>query len=75
MNLPQTGAAPAATFMQTMRTVAWSFFGVRRRHGHDQDVQRLNPVHLVVGGVLGAVVFVLLLVALVKWVVASGVAA
>jgi hypothetical protein len=75
MNLPPAGAAPAATFLQTMRTVAWSFFGVRRRQGHDQDVQRLNPVHLVVGGVLGAVVFVLLLVALVKWVVASGVAA
>jgi len=66
---------PAASFWQTMRTVAWSFFGVRRRRGHEQDMQRLNPVHLVAGGVLGALVFVLLLVALVQWVVGSGVAA
>lgn len=73
--MPHQGPAPAATFVQTLRTVAWSFFGVRRRLGHEHDVQRLNPVHLVVGGVLGAALFVLLLVALVRWVVASGVAA
>jgi hypothetical protein len=72
---PPAGLPPTVTFWQTLRTVAWSFFGVRRRKGHEQDVQRLNPVHLVVGGVVGTVLFVLALVALVKWVVASGIAA
>jgi hypothetical protein len=68
--------APAAgTFVQTMKAVAWSFFGVRRRGGFEQDVERLNPVHVVLGGVLGAALFVLVLVWLVRWVVASGVAA
>jgi hypothetical protein len=54
--------------------VAWSFFGVRRRAGHDEDLARLNPVHVIVGGVVGAALFVLGLVLLVRWVVGSGVA-
>ena len=61
--------------MQTLRAVAWSFFGVRRGADYERDVQRLNPVHVVIAGVLGAAVFVGVLVLLVKWVVGSGVAA
>jgi hypothetical protein len=60
---------------QTIQAVAWSFFGVRRSADHAQDVARLNPVHLVIAGLLGAALFVLLLVLLVRWVVTSGVAA
>jgi hypothetical protein len=62
------------SFGQTMRAVAWSFFGVRRRADHEQDVQRLNPVHVIVAGLIGAALFVALLVLLVRWVVGSGVA-
>jgi len=68
-------APPAGTFWQTARAVAWSFFGVRRAADLENDVQRLNPVHVVVGGVLGAALFVVVLVWFVKWVVGSGVAA
>jgi amino acid transporter len=59
---------------QTLRAVAWSFFGVRRSSGYAEDVQKLNPVHVIVGGLVAAVVFVLGLVALVRWIVGSGVA-
>jgi Protein of unknown function (DUF2970) len=62
------------SFGQTMRAVAWSFFGVRRRADHEQDVQKLNPVHVLIAGLIGAALFVVLLVVLVKWVVGSGVA-
>ena len=64
----------AASPLQTLRAVAWSFFGVRRGADYERDVQRLNPVHVVVAGVLGAAVFVGVLVLLVKWVVGSGIA-
>jgi Protein of unknown function (DUF2970) len=64
-----------ASPLQTMRAVAWSFFGVRRGVDYERDVQRLNPVHVVITGVLGAALFVGVLVLLVKWVVGSGVAA
>ena len=63
-----------AHFGQTLRAIAWSFFGVRRSADYERDVQRLNPVHVVMAGILGAMVFVVLLVVLVRWVVASGVA-
>ena len=68
-------AKQSGTFWQTARAVAWSFFGVRRAADLENDVQRLNPVHVVVGGVLGAALFVVVLVWFVKWVVGSGVAA
>ena len=72
---PGRPAPAAATFLQTARAVAWSFFGVRRTVDLERDAQRLNPVHVVVGGALGAALFVAALVWLVRWVVGSGVAA
>ncbi|MFO1326944.1 MAG: DUF2970 domain-containing protein [Rubrivivax sp.] len=59
---------------ETLRAVAWSFFGVRRSADYERDVQRLNPVHVIIAGIAGAALFVLLLVMLIRWVVASGVA-
>jgi Protein of unknown function (DUF2970) len=62
------------SFVQTAKAVAWSFFGVRKSSGYQQDVDRLNPLHVVIAGVAGALVFVLALVLLVRWVISSGVA-
>ena len=63
------------SFLQTVGAVAWSFFGVRRSADYAQDVQKLNPVHVVIAGIAGAVLFIVVLVLLVRWVVGSGVAA
>ena len=62
------------SFVQTLRAVAWSFFGVRRCRDLERDVQRLNPVHVVIAGILGAIIFVVVLVLVVRWVIGSGVA-
>jgi hypothetical protein len=59
---------------QTARAVFWSFFGVRRSADHAQDVEKLNPLHVVIAGIVGALLFIGLLVLLVRWVVGSGVA-
>jgi len=67
-------AARRGSFLQTARAVAWSFFGVRRSADYAQDVQKLNPVHVVIAGVIGALLFIAALVLLVRWVVGSGVA-
>ena len=72
-DLKEATARPTS-FFQTVRAVAWSFLGIRKRAGYEQDVQKLNPVHVVVAGIAGATLFVLALVALVRWVVGSGVA-
>lgn len=60
--------------LQTMRAVAWSFLGIRRSADYERDVSQLNPVHVVIAGILGAALFVAVLVLLVNWVVGSGVA-
>jgi hypothetical protein len=62
------------SFAQTFKAVAWSFFGVRKGSEYEKDVNQLNPVHVVVAGIVAAVLFVLGLVLLVRWVVGSGVA-
>ena len=71
--LKQAAARPASP-LQAFRAVAWSFFGIRRSADHAQDMQKLNPVHVIVAGVISAAVFVLALVMLVRWVIGSGVA-
>lgn len=71
--LEQAATRPAS-LLQTFRAVAWSFFGIRRSAGHAQDMQTLNPVHVIVAGIISAALFVLALVLLVRWVVGSGVA-
>ena len=63
------------SFFQTLKAVAWSFFGVRKSAEYEKDVSQLNPVHVVIAGLLGAAVFVGALVMLVRWVIGSGVAA
>jgi hypothetical protein len=77
-NLPKSGLREAVarkgSFWRTLLAVAWSFFGVRRSKDLEQDVGQLNPVHLIIAGVLGAVLFVIALVALASWVISSGVA-
>ena len=62
------------SFLQTMRAVAWSFFGVRKASGYENDVSKLNPVHVIVAGVIGALLFITLLLVVVNWVLTSGVA-
>ena len=62
------------SFAQTMKAVAWSFFGVRKGADYEKDLNQLNPVHLVIAAVIGAALFVLFLVLLVNWVLASGAA-
>lgn len=71
----RAAAARKGSFWQTLRAVAWSFFGVRKAVHLEDDVNRLNPVHVVIAGVIGALVLIAALLMLVNWVLASGVAA
>ena len=67
-------AARRGSFVRTFQAVAWSFFGVRRSKDYANDVEKLNPVHVVIAGIIGALIFIGCLVLLVRWVVGSGVA-
>ena len=62
------------SFVQTMKAVAWSFFGVRKGSDYEKDVSQLNPVHVVIAAVIGVALFIGFLLLLVNWVLASGAA-
>ena len=64
----ESPTARKANFGQTFRAVAWSFLGIRRSADHEQDVKKLNPIHVVIAAVLGAAVFVVFLVLVVHFV-------
>jgi hypothetical protein len=59
------------SFIATAKAVLWSFFGVRKKSGFEEDTQKLNPLHVVIAGVIAAVLFVLTLLTIVKMVLAK----
>lgn len=60
-----------ASLLDTAKAVGASFFGVRSRRAHQEDVEKLNPIHVIVVGVVLAALFVLLLLGVVRWVVGA----
>lgn len=59
------------SFGATVKAVLWSFFGVRKNSAYETDAQQLNPVHVIIAGIIAAILFVLGLLMLVKMVVAQ----
>ncbi len=49
-------------FIRTMKTIGWAFFGVRARRGHEHDVARLKPAHVIAAGLFGLFLFVMILI-------------
>jgi hypothetical protein len=62
------GRKPArqATLGETARAVLWSFFGVRRRADYERDAARLNPVYVILMGIIAAALFVIVLIVIVN---------
>jgi hypothetical protein len=58
-------------FGATMRAVFWSFFGVRKGQDYERDAANLNPVYVIIGGLIGALVFIGILLLVVRMVVAK----
>ncbi len=58
-------------FFISMRAVMWGFLGVRKREGQDADMASISFVHIVLAGILGAVIFMAILLMIVKAVVSN----
>lgn len=54
---------------RTVKAVMWSFVGLRARGDYEKDVEQLNPVHIVIVGLVGVFIFVGSLILLATWVV------
>ena len=59
------------SFFQTLKAVLWALFGVRKGPGYQDDIAKLNPVHLIVAGILLAVIFVVSLVKVAGWAISQ----
>jgi hypothetical protein len=64
-------AVQKASFLRSLKLVAWSFLGIRGNADYQQDLAKVSPVHVVAVGLLGVILFVVGLIALVNWVVAK----
>ncbi len=65
---PERGAR-RMSLGSTAKTIAWSFFGIRKRVDHDQETPKINPIHIVVAGFVGVFLLVAGLIILVNLVV------
>ena len=59
------------SFGATLKAVFWSFFGVRKRQDYEKDAAQLNPVHVIIAGLIGAALFIAVLIFIVRMVVAK----
>jgi hypothetical protein len=57
------------SFFRTVRTVLWSFVGIRRKSGYEEDLGQANPFHIIAVALGVVVLFVGGLIVLVNWVV------
>ncbi len=59
------------SFFQTLKAVLWALFGVRKGSGYQEDIAKLNPVHIFIAGILLTVIFVVGLVKLAGWAISQ----
>ena len=67
----QKESARKTSFLRSIKVVAWSFLGIRSRAGYQDDLAKVNPMHVVLVGLIGALLLVLGLITLATWVVAK----
>jgi len=60
-----------SSFIQSMKAVMWGFLGVRKQSGLQEDVASLSFVHIIIAGVVGAMIFMAVLLLIVKAVVSN----
>ncbi len=62
-------AALGGSSWNMVKTIAWAFFGVRKRNDHERTAG-VSPLHVVVAGFIGVILLVGALIVLVNWVAA-----
>jgi hypothetical protein len=58
-----------ASMLDTFKAVAASFFGVRSSKALAGGATKLNPVHVILAGLVMAGLFIFTLISVVRWVV------
>jgi amino acid transporter len=69
MSAPHSSPERKTSWLRTVQAVLWSFVGLRKNSDYQQDIEKLNPFHIIGVAIGAALLFVLGLIALVNWVV------
>ena len=62
----EPGSPRKATPLQVAKAVLSAFIGIRKRAAHEHDAVTITPLQVIVAGVIGAAIFVLSLIMLVR---------
>lgn len=57
---------PKAGMLRIAKAVFWSFFGIRRKSDSHDDALTIRPHQVIIAGLIGAALFVLTLVLVVR---------
>lgn len=60
-----------SAFLDTLKAVLWSFAGIRKNSEYQKDLQKLNPVHIVITAIVLVVFMIGGLIGLVNLVVSK----
>ncbi len=63
--------SPSVGFLRVLGAVFAGFLGIRKRASGEHDMESIRPQHVIVAGVLGAALFVIALVLLVRYLTRS----
>lgn len=55
-----------ASALQVAKAVFWAFLGIRKKSDLDQDARMISPLQVIVGGLIGGIIFVVSILLLVK---------
>lgn len=68
-NPPTPPRRPGGSLLRTVRAVAWAMFGVRDGDEYRKDQHTLQPLQVLLVGLVALLLFVLGLMLLVHWIV------
>jgi hypothetical protein len=55
--------------LRTVKTVLWSFIGIRKKSEYEEDLGKANPFHIIAVALVAVALIVVGLIAVVHWVV------
>jgi hypothetical protein len=60
--------AGRGSFLRTLKTVAWSFIGIRKNSEYQKDLAKVNPLHVIAVAIVAVLGLVVALAFFVHWV-------
>jgi amino acid transporter len=66
---PPQSPPPQPGFFRVVAMVLWAFLGIRKRTAAEATHSVVKPQHVIVAGIIGALVFIAILVTLVRFII------